>query len=84
MQTDLIDFFLETNMLGLLGPLAFIVAGFLFGSKNKGVALLFFIVDCVFMAQYADLAYATPFYYWQVLILLIGGFMVLIPAFTKR
>ena len=69
---DIIDFFLNTDMLGYLGPLALVVGGFIITKKEKGLGIFFIIVDSLVIAQYLALLVATPDYWWQVIILLLG------------
>lgn len=64
--------FLDTGIGGYLGPLILLIAGFHFGKRDKLIALLFFVVECLMIYQYAQLLSATPNYIWQIFILLMG------------
>ena len=69
---ELIDFFLNTDMLGYLGPLALVVGGILITKKEKSLGIFFIIVHSLVIFQYLALLEATPDYWWQVIILLLG------------
>lgn len=72
MQTDFIDLFLSTEMIGYIGPLALVVVGYYLVKKDKGLGVIAFIVQSLFIAQYLDLVGATPDYWWQIFILIFG------------
>jgi len=73
MEINLFDeLFLSTEMWGYFGPLALVVIGYLLTKKNKELGIIFIIVDSLLMAQYFALVEATPNYWWQVIILLLG------------
>ena len=76
MQTayDLLyELFLSTGITGYLGPLAIVIIGAMVAKKDKTLGVLWFAVECLFMAQYFALLDATPDYWWQIIILMIGG-----------
>ena len=72
MQTDIIDFFLSTGMLGYIGPLAMVFVGWWAVKKDKGLGIIVFMVQSLFIAQYFALVEATPDYWWQIFILMFG------------
>jgi len=72
MQTDFLDLFLSTEMIGYIGPLALVVAGYYLVQKDKGLGVIAFIVQSLFIAQYFELVDATPDYWWQIFILIFG------------
>ena len=69
---ELIDFFLNTDMLGYIGPLALVVGGILITKKEKSLGIFFIIVDSLVIAQYLALLGATPEYWWNIIILIFG------------
>ena len=81
---DLIDFFLNTDMLGYLGPLALVVGGFIITKKEKGLGIFFIIADSLIIYQYLALVSATPDYWWQVIILLLGVVQCTIQLIDRR
>lgn len=66
------ELFLSTEISGYFGPLAFVVVGFLITKKEKGLGILMIILYSLVIAQYLALISATPSYWWQVIILLLG------------
>ena len=72
MQTDFIDLFLSTEMIGYIGPLALVVVGWWLVKKDKGLGMIAFIVQSLFIAQYLELVGATPDYWWHIFILIFG------------
>jgi uncharacterized membrane protein YczE len=76
--------FLDHSISGYFGPFALVVFGYLLTKKSKALGILFFVVDCLFIAQYLALIEATPYYWWHVLIILLGVLLLCIPALTDR
>jgi len=72
MATDFIDLFLSTEMIGYIGPLALVVVGWWLVKKDKGLGVIAFIVQSLFIAQYHELVGATPDYWWHIFILMFG------------
>ena len=81
---DIIDFFLNTDMLGYLGPLALVVGGFIITKKEKGLGIFFIIADSLIIYQYLALVSDTPDYWWQVIILLLGVVQCTIQLIDRR
>ena len=69
------DLFLSTEMIGYIGPLAIVVVGYVLAKKDKGLGVIAFIVQCLFVAQYFALVDATPDYWWHIIIILIGSIL---------
>ena len=80
----LFELFLSTGIIGYLGPLAIVIIGYVVTKKDKTLGVLWFVVECLFIAQYFALLEATPAYWWQIIILLLGGVLVLIPQLMDR
>jgi hypothetical protein len=78
------ELFLSTEISGYFGPLAIIIIGYFVAIKNKALGVLWFVVECLMMAQYFGLVEATPSYWWQIIILLLGCVVVLIPALMDK
>lgn len=74
MQIELSDLFLSNDVWGLLGPFAILVIGFFLISNKKyrPLAVLWLVVEMIMIAQYFTLVAATPFYYWNIFILIMG------------
>lgn len=78
------ELFMRVDMWGYLGPLALVVIGYYIGQKDKFIAVLWFVVECLFVANYLALIDATPGYWWHIFILLLGGLFTLIyPMFDR-
>jgi len=78
------ELFLSTEMWGYFGPLGLIVIGYFLAKKQKTIGVIWFLVECLCAAQYFDLLEATPEYWWQIIILLLGGALVLVPQLMDR
>ena len=81
----LYDSFLGLGISGYLGPLALVIVGFVLTRKDRFLGVLWFIVECLFIANYIALAETTPSYWWQIFILLLGGlFFCIFPLMNQR
>ena len=67
------ELFLSTELWGYFGPLALVVLGFMLVKKDKTLGLVMFIVDSLVISHYLTLVDATPGYWWNIIILLIGA-----------
>jgi len=76
--------FLSDEFYSYFGPLLLVIVGFVLGKKDKVLGVVWFIVECLFVAQYATLLETTPDYIWHFFIILLGGIVVLIPALMDR
>ena len=68
------EMFLSTDIWGWFGPLAIIVVSFLIltNRKLKPLGILFIILEFLTISIYFDLVEATPWYWWNIIILLLG------------
>ena len=80
----LFELFLSTGIIGYIGPLAIVVLGYVLAKKDKSLGIIAFMAQCLFAAQYFALLETTPDYWWQIIILLLGGVLVLIPQLMDR
>jgi len=79
------EIFLSTGISGYLGPMAIIIVGYILINKNTALGIIWFIVECLMIAQYAALLDATPDYIWQIYILLFGGLLTCVfPLWEQR
>jgi len=78
------EYFLSQEVSGYIGPLAIVIFGYVLFQKDKILGVLWFIVECLFMAQYFALVSATPDYWWQIFILLIGGLFTCVYPLWDR
>jgi hypothetical protein len=82
--TTLEDLFLSTEMIGYIGPLALVIIGYFVFKKDRFLGVLFFIVECLFIANYIALVEATPDYWWHIFILLFGGLFTCVYPLWDR
>ena len=75
--------FLTTEMWGLFGPLALIVAGFFITQKEKGLGILFIVVNSIIVYQYLQLV-NYELYLWHVIILILGIILCTFQMFGMR
>ena len=79
------ELFLSTQLWGYFGPLALVIIGYILTKKELILGILWFVVECLFIAQYLDRVSATPEYWWHVFILLLGGlFTCVYPLWGRR
>jgi hypothetical protein len=71
-RTLIYEIFFSLNMWGYLGPIALVIGGYFVSKKDKSLGIFVFIVECLVIAQYLALVDATPNYWWQIIILLLG------------
>ncbi len=76
--------FFSVEMWGYLGPMAIVIGGYFVMTKNKNLGVVWFVVECLIMAQYFALLEATPDYWWHIIILLIGGLSTGLYSLGKR
>jgi len=78
------ELFLSPEISSYFGPLALVIIGLFVMKKDKVLALLYFIVECLFVANYLALVEATPAYWWHVLIILLGGLLTCVAPLIDR
>lgn len=72
------ELFLSTDIWGYLGPFIIVLIGYVLVRKDAVLGVIWFIVECLFIAQYIPLAAVTPFYYWHIFIISVGGVLTLV------
>jgi len=65
--------FLSLEMWSIFGPALIVICGFFVAKKDKGLGIIFFIVECLVVYQYYMLVDVTPYYWWHIIILMFGG-----------
>ena len=65
--------FLSVEIWSILGPALLVICGFFVAKENKGLGVIFFIVECLVVYQYFMLIDATPYYWWHIIVLMFGG-----------
>ena len=75
--------FLTTEIWGIFGPLTLVVAGFFITQKEKGLGILFIIVDSIIVYQYLQLV-NYELYLWHVIILILGIILCTFQMFGMR
>jgi hypothetical protein len=78
------ELFLSLEISGYLGPLAIVIIGSVVMKKEKFLGVMWFVVECLFMAQYFALVEATPDYWWHIFILMFGGLFTLVYPLWDR
>jgi len=68
------ELFLSTDLWGWFGPLGLIVISFfiLSNKKNKPLGIFFIILESLIITQYFALVEATPWYWWNIYIMILG------------
>ena len=78
------ELFLSPEISSYFGPLALVIVGYFVVKKDRFLGVLYFVVECLFMAQYFALVEATPDYWWHIFILLFGGLFTLVYPLWDR
>ena len=78
------ELFLSLEMWGYLGPFALVFIGYVLTKKEKFLGVLWFVVECLFVARYLALIDATPDYWWHIFILLLGGLFTCVYPLLDR
>lgn len=79
------ELFLSTEMWGYLGPMLMVIVGYYLAKREAWLGVFWFIVECLFVSVYLDLVDVTPQYWWNVMILLLGGlFSCVYPLVERR
>jgi hypothetical protein len=68
----LYDLFFSTELWGYFGPLALVVVGFIVAKNEKGLGILFIIIESIAIWTYLQLVTGTPYYWWHIIILILG------------
>jgi len=68
------DLFYSVSIFGWFGPLIIVAVSFaiLENKKYKPMGILFVIVEFLIISQYLALVEATPWYWWNIIIMLLG------------
>ena len=78
------ELFLSVGMFGYFGPIGVVLIGYVVAKHDANLGVVWFVVECLMIAQYLALVDATPDYWWQVIILLIGGISTCVfPAIDR-
>lgn len=79
------ELFLSSEMWGYLGPIGLVIIGYYLAAKDKFLGILWFVVECLFVAHYFELVEANAGYWWHIFIILLGGlFTCIYPLFGSR
>lgn len=78
------DLFFSLNMWSYLGPMGLVVFGYFMAKKDRILGVLWFILECLFIAQYLILVDATPNYWWHIFILALGGLLTCVYPLWDR
>jgi len=71
-------------MWGYLGPMGLVVIGYFLAQKDRILGILWFVLECLFVAQYLVLVAITPDYWWHIFILLLGGLFTCVYPLWDR
>ena len=78
------ELFLSPEISSWFGPIGLVIVGYFVFKKDRILGVLFFVVECLFIANYIELAATTPDYWWHIVILLFGGlFTCVLPLWDR-
>ncbi len=78
------ELFLSPEISSYFGPFALVIVGYFMVKKDKGLGVIAFIVESLFIAHYLYLVGATPAYWWHIFILMFGMlFTVVFPLWDR-
>jgi len=66
------ELFLNTDIYGWFGPIGLIVISYIVIKKYRALGIFFFILELLVMSYYLSLVEATPWYWWNIIILVLG------------
>lgn len=66
------ELFYSTEIWGWFGPVGLVVIGLLIPKKDKSLGIIFILLESLVIAHYTTLLDATPWYIWNIFILLLG------------
>jgi len=66
------DLFLSVELWSLFGPLGLVVIGYFITMKAKELGIFFILVDSIVIAVYLSLIEVISWYWWHVIILILG------------
>lgn len=79
------ELFLSTEIYGLLGVIGIVIIGYFLSEKDKFLGAFWFVLESLLAAYYYELVESTPAYWWNILILLVGGILFcLVPLVSRR
>ena len=78
------ELFMTTTMWGYLGPMSLVVIGWFLMKKDRSLGVLWFVIECLFIADYAGMIGTTPQYWWHIFILLFGGLFTCVYPLWDR
>ena len=78
------ELFMKTDFWGYLGPMSLVIIGWMISKKNRSLGILWFVMECLFIAQYAGLIATEPKYWWHLFILLFGGLITCVYPLWDR
>jgi hypothetical protein len=84
MQDLFYELFLSPEMWGYLGPIGLVIGGYIVSQKNNILGILWFVLECLFIAQYFSIVDTTPEYWWHIFILLLGGLFTCVYPLWDR
>jgi len=77
------ELFLSTDLQGWFGPIILVVAGILLTKKDKSLGIFFILLDSLVIYYYATLLDATPWYFWNMIIMLLGVITCMLRMATR-
>jgi len=78
------ELFLSTEIWGYFGSFILVAVGFYIAKKDRMLAVLWFIIECLAVVYYYDLFTTTDsFYVWHFFIVLMGAVLILIPMIDR-
>ena len=78
------ELFLSLEVWGYLGPALLVIGGYVLSKRELILGVLWFVLECLVVAQYLLLVDATPNYWWHIYIILIGGLITFGFAMMDR
>ena len=66
------ELFLSTEIQGWFGPIILVVCGVLLSKKDRSLGIFFLLLDALVIWYYSSLVEATPWYLWNMIIMLLG------------
>lgn len=76
------EIFLSTDLWGWFGPVILIVVSFIILSnkKTKPLGIIFLVIQILVLSIYLDLVEATAWYWWNIIIMVLGFLICIVQA----
>lgn len=77
------EIFLSTDIQGWIGPIGIVILAIMLSKKDRGIGIFFILLESLGIWYYATLLGTTPWYFWNMIILLLGVITCMLRMSTR-